>query len=72
MKIDKLRKGTIVRLGGMTDCFQPIELDNRITYKIIKYLNKRLHLLQIGAFHINVTQGNPHHLKLISYSLYMY
>ena len=31
-KIDKLRKGTIVRLGGMTDCFQPIELDNRITY----------------------------------------
>lgn len=40
-KIDKLRKGTIVRLGGMTDCFQPIELDNRITYKIIKYLNKR-------------------------------
>lgn len=40
-KIDKLRKGTIIRLGGMTDCFQPIELDNRITYKIIKYLNKR-------------------------------
>ena len=25
----------------MTDCFQPIELCNRITYKIIKYLNKR-------------------------------
>lgn len=40
-KINKLPKGTIVRLGGMTDCFQPIELCNRITYKIIKYLNKR-------------------------------
>lgn len=40
-KINKLPKGTIVRLGGMTDCFQPIELYNRITYKIIKYLNKR-------------------------------
>ena len=25
----------------MTDCFQPLELDTRITYKIIKYLNKR-------------------------------
>lgn len=25
----------------MTDCFQPVELTNRITYKIIKYLNKR-------------------------------
>ena len=40
-KINKLPKGTIVRLGGMTDCFQPVELTNRITYKIIKYLNKR-------------------------------
>lgn len=40
-KIDKLPKGTIIRLGGMTDCFQPVELTNRITYKIIKYLNKR-------------------------------
>lgn len=40
-KIDKLPKGTILRLGGMTDCFQPLELDHRITYKIIKYLNKK-------------------------------
>ena len=40
-QINKLPKNTIVRLGGMTDCFQPIELSNRVTYKIIKYLNKR-------------------------------
>lgn len=40
-KIDKLPRGTILRLGGMTDCFQPCELDYRITYKIIKYLNKK-------------------------------
>jgi DNA repair photolyase len=39
--IDKIPKGSIIRLGGMTDCFQPLELDYRITYKIIKYLNKR-------------------------------
>lgn len=40
-QINKLPKNTIVRLGGMTDCFQPIELSNRVTYKIIKYLNKK-------------------------------
>lgn len=39
--IDKIPKGSIIRLGGMTDCFQPLELDYRITYKIIKYLNKK-------------------------------
>lgn len=39
-KIMKLPKGTIVRLGGMTDCFQPIEKIHRNTYKTIKLLNK--------------------------------
>ena len=38
--IRKLPKGTIVRLGGMTDCFQPIELKYRATYQTIKLLNK--------------------------------
>lgn len=37
----KIPKGTIVRLGGMTDCFQPIERAYRNTYKVIKMLNKR-------------------------------
>lgn len=40
-KINKVKRGTILRLGGMTDCFQPCEMDYQITYKIIKYLNKR-------------------------------
>ena len=40
-KIDKLPNGIILRLGGMTDCFQPCELDYRITYETIKHLNKR-------------------------------
>lgn len=30
----------IVRLGGMTDCFQPIELKYRTTFQTIKLLNK--------------------------------
>ena len=30
----------IVRLGGMTDCFQPIEKKYRTTYQTIKLLNK--------------------------------
>ena len=30
----------IVRLGGMTDCFQPLELKYRTTYQAIKLLNK--------------------------------
>ena len=38
--VSKLDKGTILRLGGMTDCFQPIELEHRITYETIKILNK--------------------------------
>lgn len=39
-KIAKLPEGTIVRLGGMTDCFQPMERKLHITYEAIKLLNK--------------------------------
>ena len=39
-RIKKIPKGTIIRLGGMTDCFQPIEKIHNITYKTIKLLNK--------------------------------
>jgi len=37
----KLRPGDVVRLGGMTDCFQPKEKVERITYKTIEALNER-------------------------------
>lgn len=40
-KIRKIRPGEVVRLGGMTDCFQPMELIHRNTYKTIKALNRR-------------------------------
>lgn len=39
-RIEKIRPGTIVRLGGMTDCFQPIEEDQRVTEGTIMLLNK--------------------------------
>lgn len=45
-QIDKIASGKCgeikaVRLGGMTDCFQPIETKHRITYETIKYLNEK-------------------------------
>lgn len=38
--IKKMPKGTILRLGGMTDCFQACELEHRNTYKAIELLNE--------------------------------
>ena len=40
-KIKRLKPGTIVRMGGMTDCFQPCEAIYRNTYKTIGLLNRR-------------------------------
>ena len=40
-EIKKIPKGTTVRLGGMTDCFQPAEKIHRVTYKTIRMLNER-------------------------------
>lgn len=39
--IRKMPPGQVVRLGGMTDCFQPIEAIHKMTYKAIKLLNRR-------------------------------
>ena len=39
-KIAKLPAGTTVRLGGMTDCFQPLEKRMRLTREAIKQLNE--------------------------------
>ena len=39
-KLKKIPKGTILRLGGMTDCFQPLELEKRVTLQTIKLMNK--------------------------------
>lgn len=39
-KLKKIPKGTILRLGGLTDCFQPVELQRRITLQTLKLMNK--------------------------------
>lgn len=39
-RIKKIPKGSIIRLGGMTDCFQPLEKHQKVTYETIKLLNK--------------------------------
>lgn len=39
-EVKKLPRNRAVRLGGMTDCFQPIEKLHRTTYKTIKLLNR--------------------------------
>jgi DNA repair photolyase len=36
-----LKRGDVIRLGGMTDCFMPLERKERVTYKTIDELNKR-------------------------------
>lgn len=40
-KIAKIDKNSVsaIRIGGMTDCFQPIESIKRVTYETIKCLN---------------------------------
>ena len=39
-KIKNLPEGTVLRLGGMTDCFQPLERTQRVTLETIRLLNK--------------------------------
>lgn len=38
--IKTIPEGSIIRLGGMTDCLQPIEKEQKVTYKTIQLLNK--------------------------------
>ena len=38
--LKQIERGTVLRIGGMTDCFMPLELEKRVTYKTIKELNR--------------------------------
>ena len=60
--IKRIPKGTIVRLGGMTDCFQPLELTYRATYQTIKLLNKyRIGYLIVTKSHL---VANEEYMKI--------
>jgi len=50
-KLPKIPEGTCVRLGGMTDCFQPLEKSIRNTYNTIVELNK------LDKHYLIVTKG---------------
>ena len=53
---------TIVRLGGMTDCFQPLELKYRATYQTIRLLNKyKIEYLIVTKSHL---VANDEYLKI--------
>lgn len=39
MAVNKCNNNIPLRLGGMTDCFQPLEKEKRVTYNTIKALN---------------------------------
>lgn len=55
-------KTKIVRLGGMTDCFQPLELRYRVTYQTIKLLNKyRIGYLIVTKSHL---VANDEYMKI--------
>ena len=52
----------IVRLGGMTDCFQPLELKYRTTYQTIRLLNKyKIGYLIVTKSHL---VANEEYLKI--------
>lgn len=38
-RISKVALGSVVRMGGMTDCFQPLESAKQVTYNTIRMLN---------------------------------
>ena len=40
-ELRRIPRNTVVRLGGMTDCFQPLERIYKVTYQTIKALNMR-------------------------------
>lgn len=66
-KIEKLPSGGVLRLGGMTDCFQPLEKKERVTYETIKALNKR----RIGYLIVTKSDmvADPEYLEILDKDL---
>lgn len=66
-QIQKIEPGTVVRLGGMTDCFQVFENAYRVTYETIKLLNKRrIHYLIVTKSDL---VANDRYLKILDKEL---
>lgn len=66
-KIKKIPSGSIIRLGGMTDCFQPCELKYRVTFETIKLLNEyNIGYLIVTKSHI---VANDEYMKIFNKNL---
>jgi len=61
-KIRTIKPGSIVRLGGMTDCFQPCERAHHVTYQAIEALNQQ----QVGYLIVTKSHlvAEPEYLEL--------
>lgn len=65
--VKSIPTGSVVRLGGMTDCFQPIERIKRNTYKTIQLLNrKKIHYLIVTKSDLII---RPEYLELMDEKL---
>jgi DNA repair photolyase len=61
-RIAILPRNEVIKLGGMTDCFQPLEHEKRLTYHTIKLLNHyRIHYLIVTKSH---TVANDEYMKI--------
>ena len=61
-KIKRLPKYDVIKIGGMTDCFQPLEKEKKITLNTIKLLNKyRINYLIVTKSSI---VSNPEYLEI--------
>ena len=39
--LDTIKPGTVIRLGGMTDCFQPAEVETEAAYQTLQMMMRR-------------------------------
>lgn len=71
--VRNVKSGTVLRLGGMTDCFQPVELKYRRTMETIELLNRRKigYLIVTKSHHVAddeylaIMEKNLAHIQII-------
>jgi len=67
LNFENFTDNIVVKLGGMTDCFQPVELENKVTYKTILLLNKyKIHYLIVTKSDLVI---NDNYLKIYDKNL---
>lgn len=66
-KLKKVPEGSIIRMGGMTDCFQPCEKKYKVAYETIREMNN------LGIGYLIVTKSDlvaaPQYLEILNKEL---